>query len=523
MKRLLLFTFLSQIPVIYSLAQNLEEDNATVITNISIITANERGNITTMIGYVAINKDSIVYVGKSKPMIKKGTKTINGKGKFIIPGLIDSHVHIASMAGLNGQLNKKYPELVKPYFEQLPKSFLYFGYTTLIDLNNYAPQIINKIKSSELRPDIYTCGEQVLVMNDFMMEMEEYSPQERYSYPFLHDKYNTSIALPDSVDLNMHTPGKVVSRIVKEQRAICIKMVYEDESTGLLVTWALPGKRILTDLAEEAQKQNIPFILHAPSFESQKLAVETGVKIIAHSMWNWSADTSDFSNTVLSADHKQLLTTIAEKQIGYQPTFRTITAENDLLSATFSSQKNLEHVFPKSFHDLIKSEEGQWGRQKILGRVNYLKKFRPDFYYAAKGNYTTDEEMFSEIYKLYKTKIGIVVKYLADKNANLLFGTDGVAMNMYTNPPGYNGFLEMKHWVDAGIPLNKIFTAATINNANAFNLQHLYGSIEKGKASNLLILRSNPLKSIEAYNDIETVIIGGKVLKRESLSATQLK
>lgn len=93
-------------------------------------------------------------------------------------------------------------------------------------------------------------------------------------------------------------------------------------------------------------------------------------------------------------------------------------------------------------------------------------------------------------------------------------------MNMVTNPPGYNGFLEMKHWYEAGITLEKIFIAATFNNAKAFNMNDRYGTIEKGKIANLVLLNENPLKSISAYDQINSVIIHGKVYSRDTLSAS---
>ena len=124
-------------------------------------------------GYVLVKGEKIVYVGIEKPKDLGIHKKIDGKGKYLIPGLIDSHVHLANTAGLNGPLKKKYPEVVELYYNQLPKSYLYFGFTTLIDVNNYWPERMNKILSAEIRPDIYTCGEQVTVMDDFNMEMEE--------------------------------------------------------------------------------------------------------------------------------------------------------------------------------------------------------------------------------------------------------------------------------------------------------------------------------------------------------------
>jgi len=172
--------------------------------------------------------------------------------------------------------------------------------------------------------------------------------------------------------------------------------------------------------------------------------------------------------------------------------------------------------------NILKTDEGDWGRNKILGHGAYLKRTNPSFYNVMKSNYSEDVEMWLSVYKLYKSRLNTVAKYLSEQNGNFIFGSDTPAMNMFTNPPGYNGFLEMKHMFDAGISLEKIFRAVTYNNAKAFHLEALYGGVEKEKKANLLILKSNPLKYINAYNEIETVIIGGKLIPMEKLSATNM-
>ena len=73
-------------------------------------------------GFVLFEGERIVYVGEEKPEGLGNHKELDGKGKFLIPGLIDSHVHLANTAGFTEQLKKKYPELVDAYFEQLPRS-----------------------------------------------------------------------------------------------------------------------------------------------------------------------------------------------------------------------------------------------------------------------------------------------------------------------------------------------------------------------------------------------------------------
>ena len=110
---------------------------------------------------------------------------------------------------------------------------------------------------------------------------------------------------------------------------------------------------------------------------------------------------------------------------------------------------------------------------------------------------------------------------MADNDANLLLGSDTPSTsNTHTNPPGYNGYLEMREWHAAGVPLERILkAAATIDNARAFQMDKTHGSIRSGKAANVLLLRKNPLKDISAYDSIERVFIGGKVFLREEFSA----
>lgn len=497
---------------------NAQESKLSIlIKDITVISAADNG-IKSQKSFVLTEGEIIKYIGQSKPEISNECVMIDGKGKFLIPGLIDSHVHLANIAGFNGVLKQKYPELVNLYFKQLPKSYLYYGFTTLIDLNNYAPNRINQIMKSEFHPDIFTCGQQVEVMNDFMMEMEEYSIEERYKSNFLHDRYNHSIKFPDSIKLSEHTPQKIVA-IIRQQLGIGVKIIYEDEASGLPVSWAKPTVEILKDLVAEAQKVNIPVVLHAPSVEGHKIGLEANIQVFAHGLWNWTDDFNHYRDKKLNKEQKTVLKKIAQKQIGYQLTFRAITGESDLFKDDYLFNDNLKHCFPKAYLSILKTREGEWGKNKILARGDFLKGKNPEFYWAIRGKNQTDEMMWNDGFSIYKNRLNRVAKFMAKNNAIFLFGTDTPAMNMFTNPPGYNGFLEIKHWYEAGIELEQIFKALTFNSAKIFNLNGFYGSIETGKIANLLILKDNPMNNVDAYNKIESVIIRGKLISRENLSA----
>jgi imidazolonepropionase-like amidohydrolase len=65
-----------------------------------------------------------------------------------------------------------------------------------------------------------------------------------------------------------------------------------------------------------------------------------------------------------------------------------------------------------------------------------------------------------------------------------------------------------------------ILRAATLDNAIVFGLSDR-GTIEVGKRADLLLLRADPLKSIDAYDTIETIFLAGEPLPRASLLPIQ--
>jgi len=89
----------------------------------------------------------------------------------------------------------------------------------------------------------------------------------------------------------------------------------------------------------------------------------------------------------------------------------------------------------------------------------------------------------------------------------------------YGNLPGLNGYLEMQQLHNAGLSLRQIFQAATINNARKLKLDSQLGTIEPGKAANLLLLTKSPLSSIDAYDAISVVFVHGQPIPRDTLVA----
>lgn len=79
-------------------------------------------------------------------------------------------------------------------------------------------------------------------------------------------------------------------------------------------------------------------------------------------------------------------------------------------------------------------------------------------------------------------------KWLYEAGHPLMFGSDCPGSPTYANQPGLCTYQEIQSHVDAGIPPEAVFEAATLNNAKQLGLDDRYGTVEAGKVANLLLL-----------------------------------
>jgi hypothetical protein len=128
------------------------------ITAVTIVSPENLDHIVE--GNVLIENGRIVGVERGKGTKKPADAAIvSGKGQFLIPGLIDSHVHLASIPGMQFEASfdpdAAKPAMVTEYLRQLPRSYLYFGYTTLIDLAVVDRRVLEDFRHAPLHPDLY--------------------------------------------------------------------------------------------------------------------------------------------------------------------------------------------------------------------------------------------------------------------------------------------------------------------------------------------------------------------------------
>lgn len=115
-----------------------------------------------------------------------------------------------------------------------------------------------------------------------------------------------------------------------------------------------------------------------------------------------------------------------------------------------------------------------------------------------------------EVYRRYYRK-GLELTGAAHRaGVKILAGTDYIV-------PGADLHRELQQLAAAGLPPHAVLRAATLSPAEYFGLDDRHGTVESGKIADLVLLGANPLDDIRNTQRIEMVIFNGNLYDRAAL------
>lgn len=450
--------------------------------------------------YIAVQDGRLKAIGTGHPGEEYATwAVVDGAGKYVVPGLIDSHVHLSSRPGIPYQRSDEFEALMQSYYDQSLRSYLYFGYTTVIDLNANSEHLAT-LKTMEPRPEIFDCSAGAPVANGYPMVFQPPEVRFRVRPNFIFNESQRN-ELPDYVEQERHTAAAVVQR-VKESGAVCFKTFYE---TGFRpgLNWPVPDAQLMRQIRRHTRTAGLPLLIHANRESAQQAMLGFDIDVLVHGMWHWNPVNGQRAFEP-SESAFRLIEALAAQGIKYMPTLQVLAGEAALFDPTFPYQADLKSVYPPSLLAWYQTEAANWYRNQLLA----------DDAPTAEKLAAMHAENLDRLRQSAQ-----LARHFEENDGMLLFGSDTPSDQTYGNPPGLNGYWEMQRWADAGISLATILKAATWNNAVAFNLSDQLGSIEVGKRADLVILDDDPLQTIQAYDTIRWVVRDGKLYERGTLRA----
>jgi imidazolonepropionase-like amidohydrolase len=433
--------------------------------------------------FVLLEGGQIRSVGTTRPPVGKEVRVVDGGGRFLVPGLIDSHVHIGTPPGMsanNDAFVKSHEAILTAYWRQQPRSYLYHGVTAVVDLAS-PPGSGERFRSAPQAPDLVSCAPLVL--------------ENGYPAAFLSPEMRTKIfryTLPDTPE----AAARLVQR-AKDDGNRCVKIFFED-GFGEEKTWPIPSDPIAAAVRAETRRLGMLLVIHANALDMQMAALRHQPDVLAHGMWHWGA--SDKA-PALPEPIRQHLDTVLASGAGYQATFGVLDGLAGLFDPKFLDDPALKKVVPPSLLAWYRTEEAQFFKKELLAEVPTL------------ADPAVAEKMFGEVVSRGERAFA----YLVQKGGRVLLGSDTPSAPTWTDQPGLHTWREVQHMARMGLAPRDLLKAATIRNAETFGMRDL-GTVEPGKTANLLLLRADPLASAEAWDAIETVILHGELIPRESLA-----
>ncbi len=441
---------------------------------------------------------------------------LDGRGRFLTPGLMDSHVHLSNPPGLR-PTDDNAAALTRAFSQQQPRSYLYFGVTQVLDLANTVNGVAD-FQAQPVKPDLFRCGaapvqdgypihqlpkaQRAQRQPDFIVEhaAQHAHPTAQHAHP------TAQHAHPTAPQRQQHTPEAVVGRI-KQSGAHCLK-IFVENGFGDADHLPVYSQDSLRRLRQAANASQLPLVAHANAYDMQQLALQASPDVLAHGLWNWSGLSAQVRQQAIESGQlpaaiQTHLQQVHQAGIGYQPTIQVLERMGALFEPATLTDPQLAKVVPAALLRWYQTPQAQWFRQEL----------QQDFGDAPAS-------VAAAAFKTGSRRGASAAFYLHQLGHPLLLASDTPSSPTYAHQPGYGTYLEIQAMAAAGISLQAIFEAATINNARWLKLEHDFGTVSKGKVANLLLLKENPLQHSRNWDSIEQVIVHGVALPRASLAAS---
>ncbi|MFL5402103.1 MAG: amidohydrolase family protein [Gemmatimonadales bacterium] len=407
-------------------------------------------------GAIVVRRGVIESVGPRAGFELPGkTREVDVAGRWIIPGLIDAHVHLA------------------PAASWAPARYLAWGVTTVRDVHGDLNTILAIRRRANLGPPrsprVYAAG----AMIDGL-----------------------PATYPDAIGVNGEQDArKAVDRLVSAGTDLIKVYTRIDPPTLRAIideahafNLSVTGHLGMTD-AVTAAGAGIGSIEHM-SGVAEAAARDPSALITAHYRGffpGWTASERSWAE-LDSAALTRVADRLSEEKVTIIPTL--------ILHETLSRLNDPAFLKAAALPDVPAAQQHEWDVPGLIARAGW-----------------TDLDFAS--FRSARPKQDLFLRAFAAAGGRIATGTDASNPLLV---PGYSEHQELELLVRAGLSPREALRAATRNGAVLLGVDSL-GLIAPGKVADLVVLTKNPLGDIRNTRAIQSVMLRGKLLKPDSIRA----
>tara|TARA_B100001245_G_scaffold223999_1_gene197425 strand:+ start:108 stop:1502 length:1395 start_codon:yes stop_codon:yes gene_type:complete len=428
-----------------------ETPNDLVITNVSIFNGIDSVMLTQQ--DIWIQNGMIKDIGSNLPY-PTSSKVIDGTDKYLLPGFVDTHVHLMGAASAPWSM-------VKPDPDYHREAWLAAGVTTVYDLGGMASQS-KKLKEAvkagkKVGPDIFFTGSPITAPNGHPV------PASKALLPFPFSWFIGMII--ETADEGTNVDKLVAS--YQEDEVDYFKIINDQLPEGS----AQIDPMIMQQIIDKAHDAGYKVFVHTGSEPDIQSTLTAGGDVIAHfpyrsALQSKTVEQLKTSDVSIIHTYTGFLNTALMAKGTYQPSTMDLA------------------MHPSEWLTPVTGEDG-----KQILKTEVLGKF---------------SETLVQRQPTWKSSI----EQLREAEIPFTIGTDSPLPGSY---PGSSFHEEMRHLVKLGYSTYQVLKAATSDGAKLFLSNPDFGIIEPQKKSNLLLLNKNPLKDIANTQDIHCIIKGDQL------------
>jgi imidazolonepropionase-like amidohydrolase len=406
---------------------------------------------------IVVRGGRIESVGsRSDFQLPKKTREVDVSGRWIIPGLIDAHVHLA------------------PALSWAPPRFLAWGVTTVRDAHGGITSLATlKRRSSEGAPDgprVYPAG----AMIDGL-----------------------PATFPDAIAVNNENEArKGVDRLVSA-------------GAEFIKVYTRIDPPLLRAIVDESRAFNLPVSAHLGMSDALS-AAKAGVASIEH-LTGVPESALPNASSLLSAHYRGFFAgwTAFERSWASLDSAALARVANRLADAkiiliptlvlheALSRLDEPGQARDPGLQDVPEAQQKDWNVRGLIARTGWTQ---------------TDFEAFRKS----RANQDLFLRQFAAAGGRLAAGTDAANQMLV---PGYSEHREMELLVRAGLTPREALRAATRNGAVLLGADSL-GLLAPGKVADLVVLSKDPLVDIRNTRAITSVMARGYLLDADSIRAT---